>query len=117
MLYKIIKNYSFFIVAALIFISESINILKGNWQSDFWEHSSAVKALTENLFNPSHPYLNLNISHPFFSPYNVAVAAFAKIAHLDSIQVLFFMAFFNLAFFLFHFINFAKLFLRKEQVW
>lgn len=105
--YKFLKNYSFFIVAALVIVIESINILKGNWQSDFWEHSSAIKVLSENLFNPSHPYLKLNISHPFFSPYNITVAAFAKVAHLNSIQALSFMAFFNLVFLLFSFYRFC----------
>jgi len=105
---KLVNKYSFLLVATALFIFESFAILKGNWQSDFWDHSSAIKALSENLLHPSHPYLKLNTPHPFFSPYSVAVAAFAKAAHLNSIQALTCMAFFNLVLFLFSFYRFCQ---------
>ena len=114
---RFLKNYSFFIIAILLFIIEAINILKGNWQSDFWEHSAVVKELSEDLWSPSNPFFRSDIPHPFFSPYAVFVAAFARITHLNSIQALGWMAFFNLIFFLFSFYKFClSLFKEKASI-
>lgn len=97
---NILSRYSYWLLSLILIFLESFYILKGEWRGDFWEHSAVVKELSVNFFHPSHPMLNIDAPHAFFSPYTLIVALFAKITGLNSIKALQYFAFFNLLFFI-----------------
>lgn len=107
-IFKIFNRYSFVFVALFLIIFESINILKGQWGGDFWEHSAVVNELSKHLIHPNNPIIRTDIPHAFFSPYSLLVAIFSRITNLNSILALQFFAFFNLIFFLLSFYWFCK---------
>jgi hypothetical protein len=104
---KIIYRYSFILFASLLVIFETIQISKGQWFGDFWEHSAVVKELSRHLAHPNNPIIKTHIAHAFFSPYSICVAIFSIITKLNSIQSLECFAFFNLVFFLIAFYLFC----------
>ncbi len=105
---RFIQTQTYFILAVLLMIFETLLILKGHWVDDFWQHSAVVQELSRNLLHPSNPVIQSKIPHAFFSPYSILVALFAKVTGLSSISALEWFAFFNLIFLLLSFHWFCK---------
>ncbi len=59
-------------------------IINEPWVGDYWEHKSVLTELSVHPFHPSHPVINAQLPHAFFSPYLVLQGF---IAHYFSISV------------------------------
>lgn len=113
--FNILKKNSYLVLASFLIIFEFIQITKGQWVGDFFEHAAVVKELSQNLFHPKNPIIRSEIPHAFFSPYAVVVAAFSKFTGLSSIHALTCFAFFNLIFFLYCLYFFSKSIFQKKH--
>lgn len=113
---RFITTNSYFIVAGVLIIFETLYILKGEWKGDFFEHSAVVNELSKNLIYPNNPIIKSDIPHAFFSPYSVLVASFSKITGLNSIHSLAWFSFFNLIFFITSFYYFSKRIFKKNYI-
>ena len=103
------SRYCFFVFAIILFIIESILVIKGDVGGDFWEHASAIKELSLHPFNPSNPVLNIDIPHAFFSPYSLMVATVSRITGLNPVLTLqYVFSFINLVLFIAGFYFFCK---------
>lgn len=83
-----VSERRYWIAAAVLWIAMLLQTLYGEWQGDFWEHSAVVRELAAHPFSPSHPLLNVNVPHPFFSPYLLLVAGVARLFALSPISAL-----------------------------
>ena len=86
-----LERYSFLIFAAILVIVESILILQGTWNRDFWEHAAAVHELSRNPFNPSNPIINADLPHAYLSPYSLILGLFSRVTGLDPFNTLVFL--------------------------
>lgn len=68
----------------LLLVLEIIFIINKPWVGDYWEHKSVLTELTVHPFHPSHPVINAQLPHAFFSPYLVLQGF---IAHYFSVSV------------------------------
>lgn len=69
----------------------------GLWIEDFWEHSAVVREFMTHPLNPTHPQLQINATHAFFTPYALLVAATGWMLDIDAITSLAFFGLINLA--------------------
>jgi len=76
------------------------HVRNGQWTSDFWEHSAAVRELATHPFSPHHPQLAIDAPHAFYTPYTVGVAWISRLTGLDAIASLSMVAIANLLLFL-----------------
>lgn len=68
----------------LLLVLEIIFIINKPWVGDYWEHKSVLTELSVHPFHPSHPVINAQLPHAFFSPYLVLQGF---IAHYFSVSV------------------------------
>jgi len=61
---------------------------RGYFSSDFWEHSAVVRELSVRPLSPTHPLLSVDATHPFFSPYLLAVGLAARATGASAISAL-----------------------------
>jgi hypothetical protein len=80
-----------------LMISQTLN---QQWSTDFWEHSAVVREFATHLLHPRHPLLLVDATHPYFSPYTLAVGALARLTGIGPIGALSVMAILNLVVFL-----------------
>jgi alpha-1,6-mannosyltransferase len=73
---------------ALMSIQTIVQTRDGSWVGDFWEHSAVVRELARHLVHPEQPLLRLDEPHAFFSPYALALAAFARVTGLGAVTTL-----------------------------
>lgn len=58
------------------------------WNGDYWEHRAVVRELSLKILHPSHPILNVDVPHAFFSPYLVLLGAIVSVTGI-TVPVLF----------------------------
>ena len=75
-------------LSIFIFIQYSLAATNGLWYGDFWEHSAVVNELMLHPFRPHHPQLKIDVSHVFFNPYALLVAATGLLFKIDAITAL-----------------------------
>jgi hypothetical protein len=80
-----------------LMVSQTLN---QQWSTDFWEHSAVVRELATHLLHPRHPLLPVDATHPYFSPYTVAVGALGRLLGMGPIGALSVAAILNLVLFL-----------------
>lgn len=83
-----LSGHRYLIVSALLFAAMALRTSYGQWSGDFWEHSAVVRELAAHPLNPSHPLLNVQVAHPFFSPYLLMVAVAARELSIPPITAL-----------------------------
>ena len=72
------------VLCIMLIALEIIFIINKPWVGDYWEHKSVLTELSIHPFHPSHPIINAQLPHAFFSPYLVLQGF---IAHYFSISV------------------------------
>lgn len=96
-------NNRYIIVSTILIAILFFQILYGQWYDDFWEHSAVVKELSTNPTNPQHPLLDVDKSHPFYSPYLLLVGIVAKAFSLSPVTALSIFGLLNVVIFLISF--------------
>jgi hypothetical protein len=92
--------HRYLIVSSILLVLMTSQTLNQQWSTDFWEHSAVVRALAADLLHPDHPLLPVDATHPYFSPYTVAVGALARLLDIGPIGALSIAAVVNLVLFL-----------------
>lgn len=111
---RALRSFVFLGVAALTLgtvISHSISL---HFRGDFWQHSAVIHQLTLDLIHPAHPQLRVDVSHPFYTPYAVALAAAARLFGMDAIGILVAAGISNTALLLFSLHRFSNHFLKTR---
>jgi hypothetical protein len=70
------------------------------WTGDFWEHAAVLRELSAHPLHPRHPVLDLDIPHPFFSPYLVVLGGVSHYIEFNYFSTLSCAGFINAALFL-----------------
>ena len=71
--------------------------LNGQWSTDMWEHVAVVRELIAHPFDPSHPQILSDATHPGFSPYTVVLGALGNMLNADAVTMLSWAAIVNVA--------------------
>lgn len=58
------------------------------WVADFWLHAATVERLRENLWHPGNPVVAADTSSPYYTPYTVLLASFARLAGVSAVGIL-----------------------------
>src|ERR1700738_3519644 len=70
------------------------------WTGDFWEHAVVLRELSAHPLHPRHPVLDLDIPHPFFSPYLVVLGGVSHYIEFNYFSTLSCAGFINAVLFL-----------------
>src|SRR4029450_2707563 len=97
---RLADRHRYLIVSSILLVLMTSQTLNQQWSTDFWEHSAVVRALAAHLLHPDHPLLPVDATHPYFSPYTVAVGALARLLDIGPIGALSIAAVVNLILFL-----------------
>ena len=93
-------RHRYLILSSILFVLMASQTLNQQWSTDFWEHSAVVRALAADLLHPDHPLLSVDATHPYFSPYTVAVGVLARLLSIGAVGALSIAAVVNLVLFL-----------------
>ncbi len=85
------------IVVLLLVASQTVN---RQWSTDMWEHVAVVRELIAHPFDPAHPQVLSDATHPGFSPYTVLVGVLGNWLDADAVTMLSWAAMANVAFLL-----------------
>jgi alpha-1,6-mannosyltransferase len=83
-----VSEQRYWAASALLVTAMLLRTFYGEWRGDFWEHSAVVRELARHPAHPSHPLLNVDAAHPFFSPYLLLVAGSALRLSISPISAL-----------------------------
>lgn len=90
----------YLVLSAVIIVALTVQTLNQQWSTDMWQHVSVVRELKTHVFDPGNPLILGTETHPFYSPYTVAVGVLAKIGGLSALSALSIAALVNLLLFL-----------------
>jgi hypothetical protein len=93
-------RHRYLLVSSVLMALMTSQTLSQQWSTDFWGHSAVVRELATNLLHPRHPLLLVDATHPYFSPYMLAVGALARLGGIGPIGALSVAALLNLVVFL-----------------
>jgi hypothetical protein len=93
-------RHRYLVLSSVIMVLMTSQTLNQQWSTDFWEHSAVVREFAAHLLHPRHPLLLVDVTHPDFSPYTLAVGALARLAGIGPIGALSVAAILNLVIFL-----------------
>lgn len=82
------------IVVLLLVAAQTLN---GHWSTDMWEHVAVVRELIAHPFDPAHPQVLSDATHPGFSPYTVLVGVLGNRLDVDAVTMLSWAAMANVA--------------------
>ena len=93
-------RHRYLLASSVLVVLMSSQTLNQQWSSDFWEHSAVVREFSTHLLHPHHPLLLVDATHPYFSPYTLAVGMLARLVGIGPLGALSVAAILNLLFFL-----------------
>lgn len=76
------------IVAGLLLLLMTAIVIQQPWFGDSWEHAAVNRALAHNPLSPSHPILDLDAPHAFFSPYALLWGVVGRVFGMGPVDVL-----------------------------
>lgn len=81
-------RHRYALLAAAVTVLTGIQTLNGQWSTDMWEHVAVVRELIAHPFDPSHPQLLSDATHPDFSPYTVLLGIVGHLFDAGAVTVL-----------------------------
>ena len=75
------------IVCACLLVLTTLIVIQQPWVGDFLEHAAVNRELAEHPLSPSHPQIDLDVPHAFFSPYALFWSIVGRLSGLGPIQV------------------------------
>jgi hypothetical protein len=99
-LLRFADRHRYLLLSSVLVALMTSQTLNQQWSTDFWEHGAVVRELATHLLHPRHPLLPVDATHPYFSPYTVAVGALAKLLGMGPVGALSVAAVLNLVLFL-----------------
>lgn len=60
-------------LATVVLVLTAIQTRNGQWSTDMWEHVAVVRELIAHPFDPAHPQVASDATHPGYSPYTVGL--------------------------------------------
>ena len=97
----------------VLLLLELFYIINEPWAGDYWEHKSVLKELSLHPIHPSHPIINAQLPHAFFSPYLVLQGYIAHYFTISVTQIINATVFINLFLFFIAVYLFVLLFLNS----
>ena len=81
-------RHRYALLALVVTLLTGVQTLNGQWSTDMWEHVAVVRELIAHPFDPSHPQLLSDATHPGFSPYTVLLGILGHVFHAEALTVL-----------------------------
>lgn len=85
---RLVDRRRYLLLSTALLVLMASQTLNQQWSTDFWEHSAVVRELATHPLHPRHPLLAVDATHPYFSPYTLAVGVFARLAGMGPIGAL-----------------------------
>jgi len=80
------RRYVWLSVVVLLLVGSQT--LNGQWSTDMWEHVAVVRELIAHPFDPVHPQILSDATHPGFSPYTVVLGGLGNLLGADAVTIL-----------------------------
>ena len=81
-------RHRYAVLAVLVTVLTTVQTVNGQWSSDMWEHVAVVRELIARPFDPSHPQVLSDATHPGFSPYTVTLGLLGHAFDIDAVTLL-----------------------------
>lgn len=81
-------RHRYALLAAAVVLLTTVQTLNGQWSTDMWEHVAVVRELIAHPFDPSHPLILSDATHPGYSPYTVLLGILGHLSGTGAIAIL-----------------------------
>jgi alpha-1,6-mannosyltransferase len=101
-------DHRYLLLSGVVVAAVVVQSLNEQWSSDVFEHLAVVRELAGRPFDPGHPLLPLDASHPLYSPYTVLLGLVGNVTGLAPMTILKIAAVGNAVFLLTAYRRFAR---------